>query len=167
MGEEGIVSKTSTGLAHSVSGVSDTLYSFLKNVTGRNLPNDFLDHPTGFRSGLDSGVKGLVSEVGSGISGVFTVPHKRIHHEGTGFLPATKGVCKGVVGLFTSPFSGCIRCINSCSNGIKCHTGGAEGTVGWVRYPRFIDSTNDVLTYYDLDLSHNFTFFCLTHRELA
>lgn len=97
------------------------------------------------------GLKGGVSELASGLAGIFTKPYKRAKEEGaTGFI---KGVGAGVLGAIASPFTAIFRIGFSLAAGVKgtaALLGGRKiHKLGRFRHPRYFNVRNVLLAYDD------------------
>jgi vacuolar protein sorting-associated protein 13A/C len=94
--------------------------------------------------GIYQGLKGGVSELADGVTGLFTKPFKKAKEEGAiGFF---KGVGAGAIGLVASPFAATLRFGNNVSTGIKNSAirigKGKLPTYGRFRHPRYFNSKN-------------------------
>lgn len=97
------------------------------------------------------GLKGGVTEIASGLAGLFTKPYQQAKAEGAkGFI---KGLGAGVLGAIASPFTALFRIGFSLASGIR-------GTAAWLggrrihklgrfRHPRYFNVRNVLLVYND------------------
>ena len=124
----------------------------LRNVTGSK--GKRLRKPDHVFEGVFMGIKGGVSEIAEGITGIFTKPFSKAKKEGAkGFI---KGVGAGLLGAVASPFTAMFRVGHSVASGVQSTaTYIKRGKVlkqGRFRHPRYFSSKN-ILLCYDDDLS--------------
>ena len=110
---------------------------------------DMFRKPDNIFLGTLEGIKGGVMDLATGLAGIFTKPYKGAKKEGAkGFF---KGIGRGLLGAITSPITAILRIGTSVIQGL-------EGTVnligkgglsqqGRVRFPRYITSTNVIISY--------------------
>lgn len=157
-GVQSLVSNVISGGFESVSKITGSLYNVVKNVGGDN--NTELKKPDHVIEGVYQGVKGGVSELFSGVTGIFTKPIQRTQQEGAkGFF---KGMGAGLFGAITAPVTATLRAGTSISQGVAS-TATTLGNLGkesidtssvYARFrpPRYITARN-VITEFDEDLA--------------
>ena len=121
-------------------------------MTGRK--GKRLAKPDHVFEGVFMGIKGGVSEIAHGITGIFTKPFQKAKKQGAkGFI---KGVGAGLLGAVASPFTAMFRVGHSVASGVSnTATYIKRGKVlkqGRFRHPRYF-SSKKVLLCYDDDIS--------------
>jgi vacuolar protein sorting-associated protein 13A/C len=115
-GVKSLVTSVISGSFGSVSRVTGSLYSVARAAGGHEEGEERLANPDNVFTGVFHGVKGGVTELAEGVTGLFTKPFKGAKEGGfTGFL---KGAGKGVLGLVASPFTAAFRIGHSLTKGI-------------------------------------------------
>ena len=120
-----------------------------RNVTGSK--GKRLRKPDHVFEGVFMGIKGGVSEIAEGITGIFTKPFTKARQEGAkGFF---KGVGAGLLGAVSSPFTAVFRVGHSLASGVQSTaTFIKQGKIlkqGRFRHPRYFSSKNILLVYDD------------------
>ena len=77
-GVKGFVAHSTLGISNSVSKVTGTLYLGLRGMAGRYESESNLENPQNIPTGFVKGAKGLVVELGKGVTGVVTIPKQRM-----------------------------------------------------------------------------------------
>lgn len=153
-GVKSLVGNVISGSFGSISKITGSLYGVVREVGGDEEGADRLKQSDNVATGLYDGVKGGVTDLAEGISGLFTKPYQGAKKGGVvGFF---KGIGSGVLGAVTSPFSAVLRIGSSVASGIA-NTGeflknGKVSQKGRLRFPRHFSSSR-VLTPYDQDLA--------------
>ena len=83
-GLKSLAGNTTLAFSSSYSGISGSLYLGLRNVSNAKLTHQDLDRPLSVGGALVKGGKGFIEELWFGVSGLYTVPMKRIHTQGMG-----------------------------------------------------------------------------------
>jgi len=100
-----LVSNVISGGFDSVSKITGSLYTVVKNVGGDKATE--MKKPDHVIDGVYQGVKGGVSELFSGVTGIFTKPIEKTKEEGAkGFF---KGVGSGLFGAISAPVTATLR----------------------------------------------------------
>ena len=77
-GVKSLVTNVVSGSFDSVSKISGSLYGVLKNVSGNQVSEEMaMKKPENALDGVYMGVKGGVSELAEGVTGLFTKPYQR------------------------------------------------------------------------------------------
>jgi len=76
--------------------MSGSLYLGLRNLANAKLSHAEMDRPLSIGGAFLKGGKGFGLELWYGISGLYTVPAKRIRMQGVGGKQITKGVAQGL-----------------------------------------------------------------------
>jgi vacuolar protein sorting-associated protein 13A/C len=153
-GVKSLIGNVISGSFGSISKITGSLYNVVREVGGDEEGADRLKQSDNVVTGLYDGVKGGVTDLAEGISGLFTKPYQGAKKEGVvGFF---KGVGSGLLGVVTSPFSAVLRIGSSVASGIA-NTGeflknGKISQNGRVRFPRHFSSSR-VLTPYNEELA--------------
>ena len=85
-------SNTTFAFSSSYSGVSGSLYLGIKNAMNAQMTHQDMDQPLSIKGGLKKGTIGFFDEIWQSISGVYTIPRKRIRTQGFGGKQLAKGV---------------------------------------------------------------------------
>ena len=120
-----------------------------RNVTGSK--GKRLRKPDHVFEGVFMGIKGGVSEIAEGITGIFTKPFSKAKEEGAkGFI---KGVGAGILGAIASPFTAVFRVGHSLASGVQSTAvllgRGKLPMQGRFRHPRYFNGRNVLLVYDD------------------
>jgi vacuolar protein sorting-associated protein 13A/C len=124
------------------------VYSILKSISGQ----EFTYHrkPSNVCEGIYRGILGGTSEVYEGVTGIVTKPYQGARSKGV--FGCCKGVGKGICGVIVAPFTSCLRCCTTFSQGVNQTAiqikKGRQPTFGRFRFPRYINPRN-VLEPYD------------------
>jgi vacuolar protein sorting-associated protein 13A/C len=104
-GVQSLVSNVISGSFESMSKITGSLYTVVKNVSGeKNVQIRKIDH---IGEGIYYGVKGGMKELVYGVAGIVTKPIQKSKEEGAkGFL---KGLGSGLVGAITAPVTATLR----------------------------------------------------------
>ena len=95
-GLKGLGANTTLAFSSSYSGISGSLYLGLRNLCNARLTHQDLDRPLSLKGGLMKGGKGFGYELWHGISGLYTVPRKRVRDQGASCKTITKGIGQGL-----------------------------------------------------------------------
>eukprot|EP00347_Sterkiella_histriomuscorum_P017164 403350423 len=159
-GVQSLVSNVISGGFESVSKITGSLYNVVKNVGGENRTEiKQADH---IADGLYQGVKGGVSELVGGFTGIFTKPIEKTRQEGAkGFF---KGMGQGLFGAITAPVTATLRAGTSITQGVAS-SATSLGNIGktqqnldtssvYARFrpPRYITARN-IITEFDEELA--------------
>jgi vacuolar protein sorting-associated protein 13A/C len=124
------------------------VYSILKSISGQ----EFTYHrkPSNVCEGIYRGILGGTSEVYEGVTGIVTKPYQGARSKGV--FGCCKGVGKGICGVIVAPFTSCLRCCTTFSQGVNQTAiqikKGRQPTFGRFRFTRYINPRN-VLEPYD------------------
>ena len=144
-GVKSLVTNVVSGSMGSVSKITGSLYTVIKNVSGEeNVRIKKADH---IFDGVYKGVKGGVGELIGGVTGLVTKPMEKTKKEGAkGFF---KGMGSGLMGAITAPVTATLKLGSSVTDGLA-NTAvainnigrGPEINVKHVRFraPRFINT---------------------------
>jgi vacuolar protein sorting-associated protein 13A/C len=151
-GVKSLVTNIVSGSFDTVSKITGSLYGVVKNVTGDQNVEQNLKKPEHAFDGIYLGLKGAVSELGHGVTGIFTKPYRKAKEEGAkGFV---KGLGSGLLGAVASPFTATLRLGTNVSAGIKntavMINKGKIPIYGRFRHPRYFNSKS-ILEPYDED----------------
>jgi vacuolar protein sorting-associated protein 13A/C len=137
-GVKALVTSVISGSFGSVSKITGSLYGVARSVGGYEEGEERLANPDHVFDGLYQGLKGGVTELAEGVTGIFTKPFKGAKEDGVGGF--FKGAGKGVLGLVTSPFTAAFRIGHAVTKGIaNTATFLGSGKIklnGRVRFPR-------------------------------
>ena len=149
-----------SGGFESISKITGSLYSVVKNVSGEK--NVQIQKSKHIGQGFVHGVTGGVSEIVGGVTGVFTKPLQKSKEEGAkGFF---KGLGSGLVGMISAPVTATLRAGSSITQGAAAtatqikNIGKESSMVDFnsiysrFRPPRYITARN-VIMEYNLDLA--------------
>ena len=148
-GFKSLVTNVVAGGLNSVSRVTGSLYSLVKNVSGEKINENTFKKPDNIFSGTWEGVKGGVTELAKGATGIFTQPFKGAKNEGAkGFF---KGLGKGLIGAITSPVTAVLKVGTSVTQGLE----GTVETIGKgqitqhdrIRFPRYFTPLSVLVPY--------------------
>lgn len=146
--------------------VNDQLFLFffvfiifqLKVVSAATFDRDFIhqrnarhtfNKPQTFYTGVKEGLKELTSEVMDGVTGIISVPAKRIQDK-QGPKSVVKGLTIGLTGVCSKSTAGVVDMVTRTMQGLSNATSFDEHHR--VRYPRFIDD-NGILECYNEEKS--------------
>ena len=114
-GVKSLTTNVVSGSMESVSKITGSLYSVLKNVSGEN--NTQIKRPDHALDGLYQGVKGAGLELLDGVKGIVTKPIEKTKREGAkGFF---KGVGSGLLGAVSAPFTATLRAGTAVTQGVS------------------------------------------------
>jgi hypothetical protein len=132
----------------STSKITGSVYSILKSISGQEFK--YQRKPNNVCEGIYRGILGGTSEVYEGVTGIVTKPYQGARSKGV--FGCCKGVGKGICGVIVAPFTSCLRCCSTFSQGVNQTAimikKGRQATFGRFRFPRYINPRN-VLEPYD------------------
>jgi len=137
-GVKSLVSGVVSGGFGSVSRITGSLYSVVRQVGGDENSYERINRNDTAAYGIYHGLKGGLQDLGEGVAGLFTKPFRGAKAGGvTGFF---KGMGSGLLGLATAPLSAVLRVGTSVTSGIAnsatlLRTGKIQQK-GRVRFPR-------------------------------
>lgn len=137
-GVKSLVSGVVSGGFGSVSRITGSLYSVVRQVGGDENSYERINRNDTAAYGIYRGLKGGLQDLGEGVAGLFTKPFRGAKAGGvTGFF---KGMGSGLLGLATAPLSAVLRVGTSVTSGIAnsatlLRTGKIQQK-GRVRFPR-------------------------------
>ena len=148
-GFKSLITGVVTGSLDSVSRVSGSLYSIVKNVGGEKVDENALRKPDNALIGVLQGFKGGALDIAKGFTGIFTKPFKGAKEEGAkGFF---KGLGTGILGAITSPVSAVLRVGTSVTQGVSATVNklgkGGLSQHGRIRFPRYITPIGAIIPY--------------------
>jgi vacuolar protein sorting-associated protein 13A/C len=133
-GVQSLVSNVISGSFESMSKITGSLYSVVKNVSGEQ--NVQIRRSEHIGEGIYYGVKGGVKELVSGVTGIVTKPIQKTREEGAkGFF---KGLGSGIVGAITAPVTATLRAGTSLTQGV------AASATSFGKYGRKVVDTNSM-----------------------
>lgn len=104
-GVQSLVSNVISGSFESMSKITGSLYTVVKNVSGEK--NAQIRRTEHIGEGIYYGVKGGVKELVQGVTGIVTKPIQKTREEGAkGFF---KGLGSGLVGAIAAPVTATLR----------------------------------------------------------
>ena len=95
-GLKGLVGNTTLAFSSSYSSISGSMHLGLRNICNARLTHQDLDRPLSIKGAFLKGGKGFGLELWYGLSGVYTVPAKRVERQGVGGKQIAKGVGQGL-----------------------------------------------------------------------
>ena len=119
-GVKSLVSGVLAGSFGSVSKITGSLYTVVREVGGDEASADRINASDSVAEGVYHGVKGGIVDLAEGVTGLFTKPWRGARQAGMrGFL---KGVSSGVVGAVTAPLSAVLRVSTSVTQSVVAQT---------------------------------------------
>ena len=114
-GMQGVVRGVVGGGFESLSHISGSLYSVVKQTAGD--ADTRAGKAENFSQGLTQGVKGMGTEVSKGVTGIFSKPFEGAKR--SGFKGFTAGIGRGLLGAVATPVAGVLRAGESVAQGIS------------------------------------------------
>jgi vacuolar protein sorting-associated protein 13A/C len=114
-GVKSLVTNVVSGSFDSISKISGSLYSVVKSASGSK--NVQLKKPDHVFDGIFQGVKGGMTELVGGVTGVFTKPIEKTREEGA--KGTVKGIGQGLFGLVSAPITATLRLGSSVASGVS------------------------------------------------
>lgn len=147
-GVKSLVSGVLSGSFGSVSKITGSLYTVVREVGGDEASADRLNASDSVAEGMYHGMKGGIVDLAEGVTGIFTKPWRGAKQAGmSGFL---KGVSSGVVGAVTAPLSAVLRVSTSVTQSVVAQTELLDDKAkqsGRMRYPRQFGARKAMETY--------------------
>lgn len=147
-GVKSLVSGVLSGSFGSVSKITGSLYTVVREVGGDEASADRINASDNVAEGMYHGVKGGIVDLAEGVTGIFTKPWKGAKEAGVkGFL---KGVSSGVIGAAVAPLSAVLRVSTSVTQSVVAQTEMMDDKVkqrGKMRYARQFGARKVMETY--------------------
>ena len=148
-GVKSLVSGVISGGFGSVSRITGSLYSVVRQVGGEGDSYERINQNDNIAEGIYHGFKGGLQDLAEGVTGLFTKPFKGAKKGGVkGFL---KGIGSGLLGVATAPLSAVLRVGTSVTTGIAntatfLRTGKIQQK-GRIRFPRAVGARKIIEPY--------------------
>jgi len=143
-GSKNIASKTTAGIASSVSKFTGVIGKTFSSVSGGKVLMGFTT-PESTREGVYLGMKEMGAGFFSGLTGIVADPIEGARNKGIrGFA---QGLATGVVGVAAKPVAGVFGCVSIASQGFATKHSG-RGVPHRIRPPRFISPIHPVIKPY-------------------
>jgi len=148
-GVKSLVSGIISGGFGSVSRITGSLYSVVRQVGGEGDSYERINQNDNIAEGIYHGFKGGLQDLAEGVTGLFTKPFKGA--KGGGVKGFFKGIGSGLLGVATAPLSAVLRVGTSVTTGIAntatfLRTGKIQQK-GRLRFPRPVSAQKVIEPY--------------------